>query len=65
MALYGLSANTSEGTRFFAIEADDAAQARANLTEITGPLAESDIQAFQLEDLLNDQFSGFAELTTF
>lgn len=63
MALYGGSAKTNEGTRHFVIDAEDAEQALSNINDLTGCPKES-IQVFMFEDLLTEQYGGFAELTT-
>lgn len=63
MVLYGVSANTDEGSRFFVIQAESAEQALDNVNDQTGCPKEN-IQVFKFEDLLGDQYGGFAELTT-
>lgn len=63
MAIYGASAVTHEGTRFFVIEADSAEQALSNVNDATD-CPKRHIQVFPFEDLLAEQYGGFAELQT-
>ena len=63
MALYGGAVQTENGTRFFVIEADDAEQALSNFHDATDCPKEN-IQVFLFEELLQDQYGGFAELSS-
>lgn len=63
MALYGGAVQTTDGRRFFVIEADNAEQALSNFHDVTD-CSKEDIQVFLFEELLQDQYGGFAELSS-
>jgi hypothetical protein len=63
MALFGVTASTNEGTRFFVIAVETAEQALSNINDRIGCPKEN-IAVSRFEDILYEQYGDFAELTT-
>jgi uncharacterized protein (DUF608 family) len=61
MALFGLSVHTSIGTDFYALSASSLDNARAMAGTFYGAIF---VEILDLEELINEQYDGFATLCT-